>query len=70
MGLYEQAHVQIEKERREAALRIQAFFKGYLLIMRVRNRRLVAAMVELKFDELLEEGPESCGPCSCLPFCA
>ena len=35
-----------------------------------RNRRLVAALVDLKFDELLAEGPESCGPCSCLPFCA
>jgi hypothetical protein len=34
-----------------------------------RNRRLVAALVDLKFDELLAEGPESCGPCSCLPFC-
>jgi len=32
-----------------------------------RNRRLVAALVDLKFDELLAEGPESCGPCSCLP---
>ena len=35
-----------------------------------RNRRLAAALVDLKFDELLAEGPESCGPCSCLPFCA
>ena len=41
-----------------------------LATYQARNRRLVAAMVELKFDELLEEGPESCGPCSCLPFCA
>lgn len=35
-----------------------------------RNSRLVAALVDLKFDELIEEGPATCGPCSCCPFCA
>ena len=42
MHLKRQAHVQIERENREAALRIQGFFRGYALIMRVRNRRLVS----------------------------
>ena len=34
-----------------------------------RNKRLVAAMVDLKWNELVLEGDESCGPCSCLPCC-
>ena len=35
-----------------------------------RNRRVVAALVDLKFDELVRAAPTYCGPCSCLPFCA
>jgi hypothetical protein len=33
------------------------------------NERIVAALIDHQWLELIMEGPQSCGLCSCISFC-